>query len=254
MSLRQSFAWWSFRMTKNARDDRQLLQDAAAIGVRGVEMLPAELYPVARDAGLELVAMTGYDIDVGFNDRSHHAAVGDRVRRAIEHAHAEGVGAVIVFAGRREGRSEVEGLSNTIEGLAPLADEAKAAGVTLLLELLNSKVDHPDQQCDHSAFGFAVARAIASPGLRVLYDCYHMQLMEGDLINTIKANLDLIGHVHTAGVPGRRELDDRQEINWRAIAGLLRLKQYAGWVGHEFVPRGDPIETLREAFAQFSHV
>lgn len=215
-------------------------------------MLDPALYPVARDVGLELVSMTGHDIDVGFNDYTNHREVSDRVRRNIAHAHKHGIGTVIVFAGTRGTKTERDGIDATTAGLAELTSEAASAGVTLLLELLNSKVDHPDQQCDNSAFAFEVARSVNSPALRVLYDCYHMQMMEGDLLNTIKANLDVIGHIHTAGVPGRRELDDRQETNWRAIAGLLSAKNYSGWVGHEFLPRGDAIDTLTDACRQFA--
>jgi hydroxypyruvate isomerase len=124
--------------------------------------------------------------------------------------------------------------------------------VRLLLELLNSKVDHPGHQCDRTAFGAEIVRQLGDPGLRLLYDGYHMQLMEGDLSRTIVDHLDLIGHVHTAGAPGRRDLDDRQEINWRAIAGLLARKGYGQWVGHEFVPRGEPVAALAQAIALFN--
>jgi hydroxypyruvate isomerase len=129
---------------------------------------------------------------------------------------------------------------------------AQGAGVRVLMELLNSKVDHPGQQCDRTAFGAAVVRQVGSPTLKLLYDGYHMQLMEGDLSRTIKANLDLIGHIHTAGAPGRRDLDDRQEINWRGVAGLLRHLDYGHWVGHEFIPRGEPIAALKQAIALFN--
>jgi hydroxypyruvate isomerase len=159
---------------------------------------------------------------------------------------------VIVFSGDRIGDgADAPAIAACIEGLAPVVAHAEQAGVRLLMELLNSKVDHPGHQCDRTAFGAEVVRTIGSPALRLLYDGYHMQLMEGDLMRTIRANIDLIGHVHTAGAPGRRDLDDRQEIHWPAIAGLLRHLGYQGWVGHEFIPRGDPVAALRAALVQF---
>ena len=249
--IRQSFAWWSFTAGREV-EPAALLREAAAAGAMGVEMLPEPLWPVARDAGLSLVTLTGHTLERGFNDRTLHAALHDEVRRNIDSAAAGGVEAVIVFSGNRIGDgADAPAIEACIEGLASVVAHAEQAGVRLLMELLNSKVDHPGHQCDRTAFGAAVVRGLGSPALRLLYDGYHMQLMEGDLSRTIRAHFDLIGHVHTAGAPGRRDLDDRQEINWPAIAGLLRHLGYQGWVGHEFVPRGEPVQALRAALAQF---
>lgn len=249
--IRQSFAWWSFTAGREV-EPATLLREAAAAGAQGVEMLPEPLWPVARDAGLSLVTLTGHTLERGFNDPGLHAALADEVRRNIDTAAAGGVEAVIVFSGNRIGLGADEpAIQACIDGLAPVVAHAEAAGVRLLMELLNSKVDHPGHQCDRTAFGAAVVRGVDSPTLKLLYDGYHMQLMEGDLMRTIRANIDLIGHVHTAGAPGRRDLDDRQEINWPAIAGLLRHLGYQQWVGHEFVPRGEPIPALRAAISQF---
>ena len=249
--IRQSFAWWSFTMGRDV-EPAALLRAAAKAGARGVEMLPEPLWPIARDAGLSLVTLTGHALEQGFNDPARHAALADEVRRNIDAAAAGGVEAVIVFSGSRFGDgADGPAIQACIEGLSPVVAHAEAAGVRLLLELLNSKVDHPGHQCDRTAFGAAVARGVGSPALKLLYDGYHMQLMEGDLMRTIRSHIDLIGHVHTAGAPGRRDLDDRQEINWPAIAALLRRLEYAGWVGHEFVPRGEPVPALQAAVAQF---
>ncbi len=250
--MRQSFAWWSFSVGLEPAGGPLLLERAAAIGFEGVEMLPEELWPAARAAGLELVTLTGHEIEVGFNDPANHRAVGDEVRRSIEQAAAAGIPFVIVFAGNRGAYGDEDAKAHCADGLAPLAEAAAGAGVTLLLELLNSKVDHPGYQCDHSAFGFDVVRRVSAPGLRVLFDCYHMQLMEGDLSRTLTANLELVGHVHTGGVPGRRDLDDRQEVNWRGIAGLLRHLGYEGWVGHELIPRGSAEDALAQAYELFA--
>jgi hydroxypyruvate isomerase len=249
--MRQSFAWWSFTLGKEV-EAAQFLRAAASAGARGVEMLPEAHWHVARDLGLSLVTVSGHKLEEGFNDPGKHAALQEEVRRRIDAAAAGGVEAVIVFAGSRVGDGlDAPAISACVDGLAPLIAHAEAAGVRLLLELLNSKVDHPGHQCDRTAFGAAIVRQVGSSMLTLLYDGYHMQLMEGDLSRTIKANFDIIGHVHTAGAPGRRDLDDHQEINWRAIAGLLQHLGYDRWVGHEFVPRGDPIAALRQAIALF---
>lgn len=249
--MRQSFAWWSFSIGRQIEPER-LLREAAAAGADGVEMLPEALWPVARDLGLSLVTLTGHALDAGFNDPARHGALQDEVRRNVDAAAAGGVEAVIVFSGARIGDgADAPAIDACVDGLGPVAEHAGKAGVRLLMELLNSKVDHPGHQCDRTAFGAAVVRRLESPSLRLLYDGYHMQLMEGDLIRTIRANFDLIGHVHTGGAPGRHDLDDTQEINWRAIGGMLRRLGYEGWVGHEFMPRREPIAALRQAMGLF---
>lgn len=113
-------------------------------------------------------------------------------------------------------------------------------------------MDHVGHECDSTDWAAAVIERVGSPALRILYDMYHMQIMEGDLIRTIRNKFSLIGHVHVAGVPGRTELDDRQEVNWRAIAAVLREQDYPGYVTHEFIPRGDPVAALRQAFGLFA--
>lgn len=252
--MRQSFAWWSFTLGQDV-EPAAFLRHAAAAGAQGVEMLPQDYWPLARDAGLKIVTETGHKLEEGFNDPSRHAALQTEVRHRIDAAAEGGVDAVIVFAGNRFGDgADDRAIEACVTGLEAVVAHAQGAGVRLLMELLNSKVDHPGQQCDRTAFGAEVVRQVGSPTLKLLYDGYHMQLMEGDLSRTIKANLDLIGHVHTAGAPGRRDLDDRQEINWRGIAGLLRHLGYDHWVGHEFIPRGEPIAALRQAIALFDDV
>lgn len=249
--IRQSFAWWSFTMGKEI-EPTPFLRAAADAGAQGVEMLPEALWPIARDLGLKLVTISGHALETGFNDPARHGALIDEVRHKIDAAAEGEVEAVIVFAGSRFGDgADAPAIAACAEGLAPVVAHAQQAGVGLLLELLNSKVDHPGHQCDRTAFGAEIVRQVSSPVLKLLYDGYHMQLMEGDLSRTIKAHADMIGHVHTAGAPGRRDLDDRQEINWRAIARLLDHLGYEGWVGHEFVPRGDPIAALAHAVSVF---
>ena len=124
---------------------------------------------------------------------------------------------------------------------------AERHGVTVCVELLNSKVDHKDYQGDHTAFGVEIVRQVGSPRVKLLYDVYHMQIMEGDVIRTIRENQRWIGHYHTGGVPGRHELDAAQELNWRAVAQAIADTGFTGYVAHEFVPTRDPLTSLREA-------
>ncbi|GAA3862019.1 TIM barrel protein [Streptomyces sedi] len=251
MTFRQSFAWWSFAEAPHPLED--LLGTAAGMGFHGVDFLPPPLWPAAKDLGLELVIIDGHDsIDVGFNDRARHAELGDQVRRALETAHRENVLHLSVQPGLTAGEGDDAAIETCAEALAPLAAEAADAGVGLLLEPLNSKVDHPGHQCSTTEWGARVIDLVGRPSLRLLHDVYHMQLMEGDLLRTVDRHIDRIGHLHTAGVPGRQELDAMQEVNWAAIARRLREHRYTGFVGHEFTPRGDVAAALRQAYALFA--
>jgi hydroxypyruvate isomerase len=254
MSFRQSFAWWSFRQGDSVRSDTDLLRGAAAAGMTGVEMLPPRLYGAARDHGLALVTVAGHALERGFNEPESHVSLRNQVLGAIEHAAEHRVHAVIVFAGSRGQIGDDAAVPIVADGISPLADDARDAGVTLLIELLNSRVDHPHHQCDRSAFARSVVEAVGSDHLRILYDVYHMQIMEGDLVHTIRSLGALIGHVHTAGVPGRHELGDDQEIHWPAIRSALVDIGYAGWVGHELIPTGDALDALAHAHALFDDV
>ena len=155
---------------------------------------------------------------------------------------------LIVFSGNRRGLSDTEGAENTIEGLRRVAPAAEAKGITLVMELLNSKVDHHDYQCDHTSWGVQVIQRVNSPRVKLLYDIYHMQIMEGDIIRTLRENIGFIGHIHTAGNPGRADMDQTQELYYPAIVRAIAETGYAGYVGHEFVPKGDPIEAIRATY------
>lgn len=251
MSYRQSFAWWSF--TEGREPIPGLLPAAAEIGYQGVDFLPPELWSPARDVGLEPVVIDGHvSLEVGFNDVRNHPALADEVRRNLDTAVRERIPFLAVNAGNRGAASDADAVSICADGLAPLAAEAADADVVLVLEPLNSKVDHIGNQCDRTGWAAAVVAEVGSPGLKLLYDAYHMQLMEGDLLRTVEAHLPEIAHIHTAGVPGRHDLDDRQEVNWRAIGRLLKDRGYGGFVSHEFIPRGEPVEALRQAYALFA--
>ncbi|PYE53839.1 hydroxypyruvate isomerase family protein [Deinococcus yavapaiensis] len=246
-AIRQSFTWWSFAKPGTNPDD--LLRSAAAVGYEAVELLPIDLWPRAKDVGLAVSAMNGHaSIEAGLNRRGHHDRIVREIHENVRLAERWNVPNLICFSGNRAGRTDAEGALVTIEGLRRAAPVAEAAGVTLVLELLNSKVDHPDYQCDTSAWGLNVVRAVNSPSVKLLYDVYHAQVMEGNIIATIRENAGDIGHYHTAGVPGRHDLDDAQEIYYPEVLRAIHDTGYRGFVAHEFVPKGDPALALRGAF------
>jgi hydroxypyruvate isomerase len=183
----------------------------------------------------------------GLNRIENHAAIETALRKNIPLAAKAGVPNVIVFSGNRRGMSDEEGARNTILGLNRVKKIAEDEGVTICLELLNSKVDHHDYMCDHTTWGVGVVEEVNSPRVKLLYDIYHMQIMEGDLISTIKANIQWIAHFHTGGVPGRHELDNQQEVQWDGVMRGIAASGFQGYVAHEFVPTGDPKTSLLQA-------
>ena len=243
--IRQSVCQWCYpRIPVD-----QLAEYAATIGLRGVDLLQPDEYEVPRRYGL--VCTMGYagggEIGKALNRVENHAAIEQGFRTNIPRAAKAGVPNVITFSGNRGGMSDEEGARNTIAGLNRVKKIAEDHGVTICLEVLNSKVNHPDYMCDHTAWGVRVVQEVSSPNVRLLYDIYHMQIMEGDLIDTIRGNLQWIGHFHTGGVPGRHELDATQEIQWDGVMRAIADAGFRGYVAHEFVPTGDPLVSLRKA-------
>jgi len=227
----------------------QLAEYAASIGLKGVDLLKPEEYEIPRRYGL--ICTMGYagggEIGKALNRTENHAAIEDSFRTNVPRAAKAGVPNVITFSGNRAGMSDREGARNTVAGLNRVKKIAEDNGVTICLELLNSKHDHHDYMCDHTAWGASVIAEVNSPNVKLLYDIYHMQIMEGDLIDTIRQNLQWIGHFHTGGVPGRHELDDTQEVQWVAVMRAIADGGFKGYVAHEFVPTGDPLVALRKA-------
>jgi hydroxypyruvate isomerase len=247
-TFKQGLAYWTF-----ANAPISVFKEAFQMGITGIELVPADKFDEFREIGFTIVTAGGHaPLEVGFSHKENHARAQDEIRANLEVARQYGIPNLIVFSGNRNGISEEEGAANCIEGLSGIAKEAEAAGITLILELLNSKVDHLDYQCDHTAWGAKVVAAVNSPRVKLLYDIYHMQIMEGDLIRTIRANIEHIGHFHTAGNPGRNDLDENQEICYPPIARAINELGYTGWVGHEFNPKKNPLESLREAYAAFN--
>ena len=243
--IHQSVSRWCY--SKIPLD--QLAEYSAKIGLKGVDLLQPDEYEVPRRYGL--VCSMGYagggDIPKALNRTEYHAAIEQGFRTNIPLAAKAGVPNVITFSGNRAGMSDDEGAKNTIIGLNRVKKIAEDHGVNICLELLNSKHDHHDYMCDHTAWGVRVVSEVNSPNVKLLYDIYHMQIMEGDLIETIRQNIQWLGHFHTGGVPGRHELDETQEVHWDAVMRGIADTGYKGFVAHEFVPTGDPLESLRKA-------
>jgi hydroxypyruvate isomerase len=243
--IRQSVSRWCYR---DLSVD-ELSEYAFKIGLKGVDLLQPEEYEIPRRYGL--VCTMGYagggEIVSALNDTRNHASIEQAFRGNIPRAAKAGVPNVITFAGNRRGMSDDEGARNTIAGLNRVKKIAEDNGVVICLELLNSKIDHPDYMSDHTAWGVRVIKEVDSPYVKLLYDIYHMQIMEGDLIRTIKQNIQSIGHFHTGGVPGRHELDHHQEVQWDAVMSAIADSGFRGYVAHEFVPSGDPRTSLRAA-------
>ncbi|BDI32527.1 hydroxypyruvate isomerase [Capsulimonas corticalis] len=247
--IKQSFSWWGF--ANQGVDDETLLREAKAIGYDGVELLPPTLFQQAVDLGLSIVTHGGHDsISSGFNDLSQHDRIEKEILALLPVAAKFQIPSLIVFSGdRRDDLSDAQGLENTVIGLRRVATAAQDAGVTLILELLNSKVDHHGYQADHTAWGAEACRRVGSAHVKLLYDIYHMQIMEGNLIQTIRDHHEYFGHYHTAGNPGRGDIDPAtQEISYAPIFRAIAATGYDGYIGHEFVSRGAPLAMLRSAY------
>ncbi len=248
--MKQGFSYWCFENLIEARD---LFVGARKIGFEAVELLPESLFAMAKDSGLQISAMNGHaTIENGLNERQNHARIELEILANLKLAEKWDVPNLICFSGNKRELDFKTGVQITAEGLARVAKHAESAGVNLILELLNSKVDHPDYQCDTTEFGVKVCEAVNSSRVKVLYDIYHMQIMEGDIIRTIEEHHSSFAHYHTAGNPGRNELDDSQEINYPAIAKAISCIGFEGFVTHEFVPKHDPLAGLESAFRIFS--
>jgi hydroxypyruvate isomerase len=243
--IKQSVSRWCYQ--KIALDE--LCKRGAEMGLKAIDLLEVAEWDVPRRYGL--ICSMGYagggDIPHAMNRTENHAKIEEAFRKNIPIAAKAGVPNVITFSGNRAGMSDDEGAKNTITGLNRVKKIAEDHGVTICLELLNSKVDHHDYMCDHTAWGVRVMEAVNSPRVKLLYDIYHMQIMEGDLIRTIQENIRWLGHFHTGGVPGRHELDNTQEVHWDAVMRGIAEKNFTGYVAHEFVPTRDPLTSLREA-------
>ncbi len=220
-------------------------REAARLGAVGIDLVDPKDFPVLKSHGLlPTMVHGGSGIKSGINDKKNHAEIDMKMREAIKATAAAGAPNVIVLAGDRKGISDEEGLENTVAFLNNIKGLAEEQKVTLCMELLNSKVNHPGYMCDHTTWGVEVCKRVDSPRVKLLYDIYHMQIMEGDIIRTIRQNFKYIGHFHTAGNPGRHEFDDTQEMNYTGICKAIADLGYQGYIAHEYTPTKEPLETL----------
>lgn len=243
--LHQSVCRWCFSQIPL----RDFCQSVSGMGLKAIDLLLPEEWSIAAEYGLtcSMGSGMGGPITKGLNDPANHAAIIAGLTAGIPKAAAAKVPNVITFFGNRNGRSDAEAIRNCVTALNQVKGIAEDHGVTVCIELLNSKVDHRDYQGDRTAFGVAVCAEVNSPRVKLLYDIYHMQVSEGDVIRTIRENQQWIAHYHTAGVPGRNEIDDSQELNYAAIARAIAGTEFDGWFAHEFIPVRDPLASLREA-------
>jgi hydroxypyruvate isomerase len=253
--IKQSIVYWCF--------EKYWDMDAAAkvakqLGCESIELMAPKFFPTLKQYGLTCAIGT---IDMspdppfvkGFNNPKYREKVIDATRQAIDACADFGCKNVISFTGMREGIPDDVGADNCVQGFKAIVGHAEKKGVTLCLEMLNSRVNshpmkgHPGYQGDHTDYCVDIIKRVGSPNLKLLFDIYHVQIMDGDIISRIRQHRDVIGHIHTAGNPGRCELDDKQEINYRAVMEALLEISYRGHVGQEFIPTRDPVEGLRQA-------
>ena len=245
--LKQSVCRWCYQ--RIPLDD--FCKGVKDIGLTAIDLLTPDEWPVAREFGLtcSMASGLGGPIERGLNDPANHDTIIATLTAGIPQAVRAGVPNVITFFGNRRGMSDKDAINNCVTALNRVKGVAEDNGVTICIELLNSKVNHKDYQGDRTAFGVEVVSAVNSPRVKLLYDIYHMQIMEGDVIRTIRDTQQWIAHYHTGGVPGRNEIDGSQELNYPAIVHAIADTGFSGYMAHEFIPKRDPLTSLRDAVA-----
>ena len=244
--VKQSVCQWCYRQMPI----KDFYKGVVDRGLTAVDLLNEEQWTVAKgEFGLmcSMAYVGAGGINEGLNDPKHHEMLITAMKTNLPKVKAAGFPNAIVFFGKRNGMSDADGIKNSIACLQQIKPIAEDNGVTVCIELLNSKVNHPDYIGDKTPYGAEIVRAVSSPNIKLLYDIYHMQIMEGDVIATITKYKDQIGHYHTGGVPGRNELDATQELNWPAVTKAIIATGYKGYFAHEFIPTRDPMTSLGEA-------
>ena len=227
----------------------KLCEAAKAIGIKSIDLLKPEEWPIAQKYGLTcaMAYASGFGLSKGFSDVSLHEQLLKDYTANIPKAAEAGLKNVICFSGNANGLTYEKGLENCAKGLEPVIKVAAKHNITVCMELLNSKVDHKDYQCDHTEWGVRLCEKLGSPNFKLLYDIYHMQIMEGDVIATIKKHTKYIAHYHTGGVPGRNEIDETQELYYPAIMRAIVATGFKGFVAQEFIPkRQDKLASLKQ--------
>jgi len=244
-NVKQSICRWCY--------GRIPLKDLAAaavkLGYKSIELLSQKEFLEIKDSGLSCGMLNGAkSISDCLNRFDQHDRCEKELRSAIEFAAGHGLTNVICFSGNRRGMPDDEGMANCAAGLKRVMKFAEEKQINVCMELLNSRVDHKDYMCDKTPWGVALCKMVGSPRFKLLYDIYHMQIMEGDVIRTIKDNKEFIAHYHTGGVPGRNEIDESQELFYPAVMKAIVDTGYQGFIGQEFIPKRDPIQSLAQAF------
>lgn len=229
-----------------------LCVEAKKIGISAIDLVGPKDWPILKKHGLMSAMCNGAEINLvdGFNDPQFHETLIKNYSEMIPLVAQAGYKNLICFSGNKRGKTDEEGWNNCVKGLKQLIPLAEKHNVVLVMELLNSKIDHKDYQCDTTKWGVELAKRLNTEHFKLLYDIYHMQIDEGDVIRTIRENHKYIGHYHTAGVPGRNEIDETQELNYLAIMKAIAQTGFTGYVAQEFIPKNpDKIDSLRKAIA-----
>ncbi|KLT65905.1 hydroxypyruvate isomerase family protein [Pedobacter sp. BMA] len=233
-------------------DVETLCTEAKNIGIKGIDLVGPKDWPILKKHGLVSTMCNGAEINLvdGFNDKQFHETLIKNYSAMIPLIAQAGYKNLICFSGNRRGKDDETGWNNCVEGLKQLMPLAEKHGVVLVMELLNSKINHKDYQCDKTAWGVELCKRLGSENFKLLYDIYHMQIDEGDVIRTIKENHQYIAHYHTAGVPGRNEIDESQELYYPAIMKAIAETGFKGYVAQEFIPKNaDKLGSLKKAIA-----
>jgi hydroxypyruvate isomerase len=239
--LNQSVCQWCVKW-----DKEEFCANAQKLGLKGIDLLTPDWFPLLKQHNLISTMTRTHGIENGLNRKENWEACLKSIRDAIDANAEAGYSNVITFSGNRKGMPDDEGLTNCAEALKQIVGYAEEKKQTICMELLNSK-QHKDYMCDHTRWGVDLCKAVGSDRFKLLYDIYHMQMMEGDVIATIRANKDYLGHYHTAGVPGRNELDENQELQYPAIMRAIADTGFKGIVAQEFIPKRDPLASLAQA-------
>jgi len=244
--LQQSVCRWCF----GKQSLEELCGWAKDLGLVGIDLLTPSDFPTLKQHGLVCTMVSSHPLTDGLCDPKHQRSSIEQIAAAIEATADAGFQNVICFSGNARGIDRNTGIKNCVTALKEVVPLAEKKNVTLNMELLNSRVDHPDYMCDRSEWGIELCKQVASDRFKLLFDIYHMQIMEGDLIRTIQNHHQYFGHYHTAGNPGRHELDERQELYYPPIASAIADTGFSGYFAHEFIPTGEPRAGLAAAVAQ----
>ena len=249
--INQSIAYWCF---EQYWDVERFCQVASQLGCKSIELIEPKYWPKLQEYGLVCALHSSHGFDKGMNNPKYQQMCLQKLRDSIDVCAQFGFPSVITFTGFREDIPDDVGLANCVNGYKKIIGYAEKKGVNLCLEILNSRVDiemkgHPGYQGDHTDYCMEIVKQVGSPRMTLLFDIYHVQIMDGDVIRRIRQYKDRIGHYHTAGNPGRCEIDDKQEINYRAIMEEIARTGYTGYVGQEFIPTRDPLAGLEHAVA-----